>query len=273
MDITRITRVNAEFFEELAPEGSFDDEELVWLGAIDDDGTACAVLGGGAYEGMGFIDWIYTAPQHREKGAASKLLKTFCVLLERIDADAVEISFDDTDEELYEFLVAEDFLISKESNRYSVPIEDLIYSEAIENLAEGREPSGKIVSAARLEDPGLVYKYLSDRNIPFFVYKDELAEYSLILMDDNDEIRGCMMIVKEEEGDIQIPYLVNDGSMGGITDLFLGLKELIIEKRWEEESIVFSDRTGQMIGFVEQVTDNDRDSYVIGGLQTGVKLF
>ncbi len=56
MNITRITPANAEYFELLAPEGGFDDKELVWLGAIAKDGTACAVLGGGICEGMGFID-------------------------------------------------------------------------------------------------------------------------------------------------------------------------------------------------------------------------
>ena len=67
LDITRITPENSEYFEGLAPERGFEDEELVWLGAAAEDGAACAVLGGGIHEGMGFIDWIYTAPEYREK--------------------------------------------------------------------------------------------------------------------------------------------------------------------------------------------------------------
>ena len=272
MDVTRITPANAGYFEELAPEGSFEDEELVWLGAVAEDGAACAVLGGGLQEGMGFIDWIYTAPEYREKGAADSLLKTFSALLSRADAEAIEISLLETDEELSEFLEAEDFLIFEDSDRYSVPLEDLIYSEVIEKLEEGRAPSDKVIRVRDLADPRPFFEYLSANNIPWFVNKDEISEFSLILLDEEDNINGCMMIVKEPDGDLQIPYFINDGSMECISDLFLALKNLVIEMKWEEENLVFSDRTGQMIGFVEQITDEDRDSYVIGGLQEGVRL-
>ncbi len=272
MDVTRITTDNAEFFEDLVPEGSFGDEGLLWLGAVAEDGSACAVLGGGVHEEMGFIDWIYTAPDYREKSAADSLLKTFSTLLNRIDAEAIEIGFSDTDDGLSEFLEEEQFLISEEGDFFSVPLEDLIYSEVIEGLEEGRDPSAQIVSANELVDPRPFFGYLSDRNIPCSVYMDELRENSLILLDDNGDISGCMLIVKEPGGDVLIPYLINEGPMECITDLFLALKNLVIEKGWEEESIVFSDRSGQMIGFVEQVTDEERDHYLIRGLKSGVKL-
>ena len=272
MNITRITSANAEYFEDLAPEGSFDDEELIWLGAVAMDGTACAVLGGGVQEGMGFIDWIYTAPEYREKGAADSLLKTFSALLDRIDTEVVEISFSDRDEELYWFLEAEEFLVFEDSYRYSVPLEDLIYSEVIEELEEGRDPSEQIICAGELMDPQPVFEYLADKNIPCSVNKDDIREYSLVLHNDSDDICGCMMVVKEPEGDVQIPYLINEGPMECITDLFLALKSLVIEKGWEEENLVFADRSGQMIEFVERVTDEDRDRYVIGDLLGGVKF-
>ena len=272
MDVTRITPANAGYFEELAPEGSFEDEELVWLGAVAEDGAACAVLGGGVQEGMGFIDWIYTAPEYREKGAADSLLKTFSALLDRIDTEVVEISFSDRDEELYWFLEAEEFLVFEDSYRYSVPLEDLIYSQVIEELEEGRYLSGRVIRASELADPRPLFEFLTDRNIPCSVNKDEIRENSLILLNDSDDICGCMTVVKEPEGDVQIPYLVNEGPMECVTDLFLALKGLVMEKGWEDENLIFADRSGQMIGFVEQITDEDRDRYVIGDLLGGVKF-
>ena len=88
-------------------------------------------------------------------------------------------------------------------------------------------------------------------------------------MDDEDNITGCMLIVKGREGDILVPYLLSDGSPGGITDFFLALKEMVTKKRWEEENIVFYDRSGQMIGFVEQITDEGGDLYQIKGQKEG----
>ena len=157
MDITRITPDNAEFFEDLVPGGSFGDEGLFWLGAIAEDKAACAVLGGGVYDEMGFIDWIYTSPEYREKGAASSLLKAFSALLDRIDKEVIEIGFSDDIEGLSEFLESEGFLISENSERYSVPLADLIYSETMEILEEEWDPAGQIIPAADLNDPGILF--------------------------------------------------------------------------------------------------------------------
>ncbi len=272
MDITRITPANSEYFEELVPDGGFEDEELVWLGAVAEDGAACAVLGGGIQEGMGFIDWIYTAPEYREKGAADSLLKVFSTLLKRMGKEAIEISFSDMDDELYGFLEAEEFLVFEDSCRYSVPLSDLIYSEVIEEPEGGRDSLYKVISAAGFADPRPLFDYLTEKNIPCSVNKDELGKHSLILLDNEDKIKGCMMVVKGPDGDVQIPYLVNEGPMECVTDLFLALKNLIIEKGWEEENLVFSDRAGRMIEFVEQITDEDRDKYVISGLRDGIRF-
>lgn len=45
MKVTDIATDNAEYFEYLVPEGALEDENILWLGAIAADGTACAALG------------------------------------------------------------------------------------------------------------------------------------------------------------------------------------------------------------------------------------
>ncbi len=271
MDVTRITPANAGFFEDIVPSGSFGDDGLLWLGAIAEDGTACAALGGGILEDMAFIDWIYTSPGYREMGAADSLLKVFCSLFNRIDenVEIVEISLEDTEEGLSEFLEAKGFLIAEDSGGYEVPLVELIYSDVAEELENGRSSSGKVISAATLKDPDVLFDYISNNNIPCYGNREELTEYSLVSMDNEDNITGCMLIVKGREGDILVPYLLCDGSPGGITDFFLALKEMATKKRWEEENIVFYDRSGQMIGFVEQITNEDGDIYHIKGQKEG----
>ena len=43
MKVTTISEDNVEFFKELAPEGTLEDQNLFCLGAIANDETACAL--------------------------------------------------------------------------------------------------------------------------------------------------------------------------------------------------------------------------------------
>lgn len=67
MNVTSIAKDNAIYFENLVPEGALNDENLLWLGAVAADGTACSALGIGIVDEMVYIEWIYTDPLLEEK--------------------------------------------------------------------------------------------------------------------------------------------------------------------------------------------------------------
>ncbi len=160
MRVTDIAPDNAEYFESLAPEGALADDNLIWLGAVAGDGTACAVLGVGVYEESAYIDWIYTDPSFRRKGAARELLRWLRTFLRKAEMEILEISFSGENEGLEEFLEAEGFFFDDDLNTYSVPFKDLIYSELIDTALEKNRTDCRVVTFKNFGRYDELYEYL-----------------------------------------------------------------------------------------------------------------
>ncbi len=268
-NITNIAPDNAEFFENLVPEGALDDENLLWLGAVAADGTACAVLGAGIYDELAYIEWIYTAPFYRREGAARDLLKWLKTLLRRTDAKMLEISFSDEDENLEEFLEDERFFLEEDRDIYSVPVKDLIYSEMAEQSFEEEKTGAHVVTLEEFGKPEALYDYLARSGIPFSIEADDL-DLSLIRTDKASQIDGCLLISRREDGDLEISYLLSEGLASGAVDLFLAFKDMATVKGWQEDNIIFTDQSGEIIRIIETITGTDRDSYILRGKKVGL---
>lgn len=269
MKVTVIGPENSGYFEDLVPEGSLGDENLFWLGAIAGDGTACAVLGAGLYEDMAYIEWIYTDPEYREKGAARDLLRSLKTLLRKIDVRILQISFSEEDENLEEFLEDEGFFFDVDREKYLIPARDLIYSEMIDVYGEEHRTGARVVTPAGLGDPDAFFDYLAENEIPFGGENDDLSP-SLVRVNEEGRIDGCMLIHRREDGDLEISYLKSSGLAGGAIDLFLGFRELVTGMDWQEANIIFTDRSGEMIKIIEEMARQDRDSYIITGEKNGL---
>ena len=269
MRVTGIAPDNAEYFEELVPGGALDDEDLFWLGAIAEDGAACAVMGAGVYEDMAYIDWIYTDPDYREKGAARALINTLKILLRRIDVEMLQISFSDDDENLEEFLEMEGFLTDEDGQIFSIPVHELIYSELLERYAEEHHAEGQIMTLSELKRPDDLYDYLARNGIPPLRDNEDAAS-SLIRTDRDGKINGCMLISRRRDGDLEISYLLSEGQAGGAVDFFVAFKELATEMDWQEDNIIFTDRSGEVIRLIETIAAIDIDSYTVTERKTGL---
>lgn len=267
--ITGIAADNIEYFEDLAPEGALTDGSLFWLGAIAGDGTACAVLGAGLYGDMAYIDWIYTDPDHRKEGAAGSLLRSLKALLRKIGVEMLEISYSYDDEGLEEFLEAEGFLLEDDDDICSIPVDELIYSEILDTFDEGDASLSRVVTPEALDDPGAFYDHLRKNGIPYAEDTDDLR-YSLILMDGDGNIDGCMLISRREDGDLEISYLLNTGPESGVIRLFAAFKELAVEMDWQDDNVIFTDRSGEITGFIEELTGTDCDTYILTGHRVGL---
>jgi len=67
--------------------------------------------------------------------------------------------------------------------------------------------------------------------------------------------------------------LISDEKTGGIMDLFLAFKKLATDMDWQDDNVIFTDRSGETIRFIETIADSDRDSYTIKGRKTGLIIF
>ncbi|MCR5410701.1 MAG: hypothetical protein K6E90_06955 [Lachnospiraceae bacterium] len=269
MRVTGISEDNIEFFEDLAPDGALKDRDIFWLGAIAGDGTACAVLGAGVYGGMAYIDWIYTDPDYRTEGAAGSLLRSLRALLRKIDVEMLQISYKYDDENVEEFLEAEGFLSDDDNDIYSIPVKELMYSEILDAFDERHTSGARVVTPASLEKPGLFYDYLQKNGIPYAEENDDLSQ-SLIRIDGNGDIDGCMLISRRPDGDLEISYLLNTGPDSGVIDIFSAFTDLAVRMDWQEDNIIFTDRSGDITRFIEELTGTDCDPYILTGHKVGI---
>ncbi len=269
MKVTDIAPDNAAFFENIVPDGALEDENLFWLGAIAGDGTACAVLGCGICEEMAYIGWIYTDPSYRREGAARFLLKTLKTLLRKIEVRVLQISFSDDDENLEEFLEAEGFFSDEDREIYSVPVKDLIYSTVMDMFAKQHKNIGAAVLLEDFDKPDAFYDYLDKKGIPFRNEEDALCK-SLVKLDRDGKIEGCMLICRLQDGDIEISYLMSDGPTGSVVEILLAFKELAVKMDWLDDSIVFTDRSGETIRIIETIASTDRESYIVKKQKSGL---
>ncbi len=155
---------------------------------------------------------------------------------------------------------------------YSVPIRDLLYSRTVERLDRKTDDSESVVFFSKVMNYYEFYDYLREKEIPVFGNAEAVYKYSLVRLDKERNITGFMLIEKRSGGDLEIPYLENDGSLSGVSDIFRALKSLVIEHKWEDSNLVFYDRAGRIIEFIEQVTDEERAEYIVDGQRQGMKM-
>jgi GNAT superfamily N-acetyltransferase len=264
MKVTGIAPDNAEYFINLVPDGALDDENIFWLGAVAQDGTACAVLGAGVIEDIAYIDWIYTDASYRRQGAARNLLKWLKILLRKIGVGILEVSFSDDDEDLEEFLESQGFFFDDDTDIYSVPVRDLIWSDTMDITWQKHRTGCKVVTLKDFGREDEFYEYLQKKGIPFGVESDE-SDYSLIRLDGKGDIDGCMLLYRRLYGELEGSYMVSDSASSGAVDLFLAFRDLIGKMNWQDENIVFADRSGEIIKTLETISKTDRDSYIVTG--------
>ncbi len=264
MKVTGIAPDNAEYFRDLVPEGALDDENLFWLGAVAPDGTACAVLGAGVIEDIAYIDWIYTDDEYRRQGAARNLLKWLKTFLRKIGVGILEVSFSDDDEDLEDFLESQGFFFDDDTDIYSVPVKDLIWSDTMDITWQEHRTGCRVVTLKDFGREDEFYEYLQKKGIPFGVESDE-SDYSLIRLNGAGEIDGCLLLYRRFDEELEVSYLVSDASSGGAVDIFLAFRDMIEKMNWQDENIVFADRSGGIIKTLETISRTDRDSYIVTG--------
>ena len=137
MEITRITENNFDPFKYLFPEGFTLREDTLSFGAVSDEREAVSCMVVDTYDDkIAYIDWIYTVPAYREKGAATELLDTVTALLQKNFIELVMVEFHEADEGLEDFLGDRGFAVSSLDDVYEVPLSELMYSEETDRLMD-----------------------------------------------------------------------------------------------------------------------------------------
>ena len=269
--VTRITELNREYFTSLCPGEILNDDELVLLGAVSDEGYACSALAAGIDDGMAYLEWLYTEPSMREQGAASAMLDTLLTLLEDSGLDGIEAFYPYGEWEMDDLLTEFGFLVGDENNMYKVPIGDLVYSAPMDEISERfRNRNVFPLSGAKMMEE--LKDFLARQDIEIHIPEDISDIYSFVRKDDEGRIRGCILTREENEWDLKVEYLTSDGSVETIEDLIGALTNVVLESELTEGYIYFTDGTDKAVSLVEHITGEDRDTYRVSGSRHAVML-
>ena len=114
---------------------------------------------------------------------------------------------------------------------YSFPVRDLIYSEMIDRYGEEHDSVDRVVTLAGFEKPDAFYEYMQGHGIPFVKASEDLSS-SLIRINKEGEIEGCMLISRLQDGDIDVyTFKFKPGKRSRSHVLQGGLKELFGKAR------------------------------------------
>ncbi len=272
MELTRITNENMEYFRHLMPEFISGDDDLVKLGAIEEDEAAsvCAVC---IRENMACIKWLYTDPDMRERGAATELMRLVKELVSDMDLKGFIVDFTDDDEYMDTFLESQEFLIGSNEDVYIVPTEDVVYGTEMDLMAERRD---SMDMGHTCDEPAVIRKFMEYAEGLGYSASEIRAlspKFSTVKLDDKGEITGSMLVRESGSDDLVIEYFNNDTGSVDVASLVIALNDAIIRAGRTDGYLIFADHDGASISFVEQLTGNDREDYAVSGSYTAVKLF
>lgn len=270
MKITRITENNKEAFEDLMPGYIAEDDSYVLLGVVADEDIACSCLAAVINGNSLHIDWLYTDPDYRNQGAAGMLLETLLMYIDNSSTSAIEIAFNDEIEGIEDFLTEMGFIIVREDDIYRVPISDLLYNVQMDDMLEVcPEPAG-----IRSPEEGSVRtklkEYLTEHGDDEEMTDIITDRLSIVRTNEHEEITGCLLIREAADTDLEVMAFYNDGSVTGITELTVGMYQILTWAGLEDGYMIFADHAGEAVHFVEELTGEDSDDYRINGILRGI---
>ena len=232
MKVTRITQKNVQYFRPLMPDQFLNDKNLLHLGAVSDDDEACAAMSVGVVGPMAYVRWLYTATGLRGQGAATALMDAVTGLISQMNLDGIEIDFDEAEaEDLDSFLTDYGFLVADDRDVYSVPVADVVYGAAIEQLGETELHAGGMHGVSDEAVRGRLIEYV-ERNGMNPEYLTRLSdEFSVVGTDGDGEVICCILILSF--------YSVVGG--WGIEYLFKSVRFDFTRGTGEDLSTLFSD--------------------------------
>ena len=270
MKITRITSDNSDAFRELMPENIAESDGYLHLGAVSDDNVGCGCISARIEGKVLLIDWLYILPEYREEGAGEKLLKT-ALLLSKDVTDRAEIVFSADAEGMEEFLSGQDFLVEEDEGIFRVPLSDILYSSMMEEILDTvktPEMKVKVVSPEFMDGLG---NFLKEKGNDLQLLEDISQNLSLVRLNKDGAVTGCLLTRDAGDKDLEVRAFYNDGSVSGISELTVGMY-ILTRKDYEDYSLVFADREGNAIAYIEKMTGEDIDRYRTKGIYRGICL-
>ncbi len=273
MKCTRIEEKNESYFMDLIPEELIDDRTLIKLGAVDDQGYACAGCAFGLDERVVNLKWLYTDPENRDMGAASVILSKIIEMSKELDLDGIVADFYSDSEAMDIFLEHRGFLVGMDNSIYRIPMEDIIGGNGREVFGKSDNSDGHIMVLSEREALKKLTELSIENDINPVAFSEMTPEHSLIRIDENGKPTGCILTHKNSDGEIKLDYLINTGAKSGAVELLGGLYDVLSGLESTDFYVSFREGASGVLPFVERLTGNSIDEYRMDGNMHAVILF
>ena len=273
MKITRITRENAKFFSHLCPEELLQDNSTVKLGVLSEKDEPVSICVTDVRDGKAWIRWIFTDPEMRGKGGAALLIEELLRLLQGVEAEGILVDFHEEDDGLEDFFMDHDFLVGEEQALFRIPLMELLYGPRLESVVARRSKERCAYSLRNLKTLKTLAQFLQSHEVEAEYIEGISREYSFVVLDPSGTVKEGFFISESGDEDLHINYLIGEGSPQGIVDLVAALYDELIDAGRDQGDLVFTDRLGAGISFMDMLTENDVELYRVPGLKSAVKLF
>ncbi len=273
MKITRITKENATYFSHLCPEDLLKDEGMLKLGVLSEEDLPMSILVADVSDGKAWIRWIFTDPEMRGKGGAALLIEELLRLLQGVEAEGILVDFHEEDDGLEDFFMDHDFLVGEEQALFRIPLMELLYGTRLESVVARRSKERCAYSLRNLKTLKPLAQFLRSHEVEAEYIEGISREYSFVVLDPSGKVTEGIFISEAGDEDLHINYLVGEGSPQGIVDLVAALYDELIDAGRDQGDLVFTDRLGAGISFMDMLTENDVELYRVPGLKSAVKLF
>ena len=273
MKITRITKENAKYFSHLCPEELLQDESALTLGVLSEKDKPMSICVTDVSDGKAWIRWIYTTPEQRGRGGAAFLLEELLRILRSVKIEGILVDFHEDDEDLADFFMDHEFLVADEQALFRIPLMDLLYGGSLEKVVARRSKEKRTYSLLDNEVLKPLAQFLKTHEVEAEFTLGISRKYSFVYMDPSGRVTEAVFISDAEEGNLRINYLVGEGSPQGIIELVAAFYDVLIKEERDKGDLIFSDRLGAGISFIDMLTEKDVSVYRVPGLMSAVKLF
>lgn len=275
MQLTRIEKENMEYFSHLCPEGIMMNDRCVKLGVIDDEGYAISMCAVSVHDPMAVMEWIMTAPEAREHGAATYLVRQVHDIIEDMGLEGIETGFSSSCPELSDFLAGQGFAVADDRETYAVPVSDLVYSREVELVLESENGDHKAqrFPEDKIHKRLLISAICNEYDLVPVIFARTSSAYSVYYAENKKDVSGALCVSEYGDRDLYVDYLISEGSAKCISALISGFYDALIDSDRVGGRLFFTDRDGRSADLVERLTETDRDAYRISDRMYAVKLF
>ena len=251
--LSRITKENEEYFEDLLPEEGLKRNEQA-LGVLTEDEDAVAALVFAREDNIISLEWLYVDPDYRRQGVGLHLLGAAIELMEN-KGELMRAAYYEDMEGMPELLDKLGFYSLDGNATYQISIDAIRDSSEIVKLQKMHLKKQPIPLDVLLrEERDRLLQYLSESCDARLFLQNCDPKTSFCMQEEDKSVSGCLLTKKLEENRFQVQLMLNTGGVMQSLVLLKTFLEQCIGDEMKGAELLFVAANPHVISLVERLT-------------------